>query len=83
MFLTGDVLDLAWSPLDKWLASCSVDNSVIVWNAEKFPEMVCVLNGHSSLVKGVAWDPVSIFFLIYELTNPGYNIQIDNTHIVT
>ncbi|CAB3221414.1 unnamed protein product [Arctia plantaginis] len=54
----GDVLDLAWSPLDKWLASCSVDNSIIIWNAEKFPEMVCVLNGHTGLVKGVAWDPV-------------------------
>ncbi|XP_045542811.1 protein HIRA homolog [Papilio machaon] len=54
----GDVLDLAWSPLDKWLASCSVDNTIIIWNAEKFPEMVCVLNGHKGLVKGVAWDPV-------------------------
>ncbi|KPJ19079.1 Protein HIRA-like [Papilio machaon] len=55
----GDVLDLAWSPLDKWLASCSVDNTIIIWNAEKFPEMVCVLNGHKGLVKGVAWDPVT------------------------
>ncbi|XP_047512693.1 protein HIRA homolog isoform X1 [Pieris napi] len=54
----GDVLDLAWSPLDKWLASCSVDNTIIIWNAEKFPEMVCVLTGHTGLVKGVAWDPV-------------------------
>ncbi|KAM3961260.1 histone cell cycle regulator-like protein [Aphomia sociella] len=54
----GDVLDLAWSPMDKWLASCSVDNSIIIWNAEKFPEMVCVLSGHTGLVKGVAWDPV-------------------------
>ncbi|RVE51231.1 hypothetical protein evm_004196 [Chilo suppressalis] len=54
----GDVLDLAWSPMDKWLASCSVDNTIIIWNAEKFPEMVCVLNGHTGLVKGVAWDPV-------------------------
>ncbi|XP_059045236.1 protein HIRA [Achroia grisella] len=54
----GDVLDLAWSPLDKWLASCSVDNTIIIWNAEKFPEMVCVLSGHTGLVKGVAWDPV-------------------------
>lgn len=61
---TGDVLDLAWSPLDKWLASCSVDNTIIIWNAEKFPEMVYVLNGHTGLVKGVAWDPVSTH-LIY------------------
>ncbi|KAK2163973.1 hypothetical protein LSH36_71g03036 [Paralvinella palmiformis] len=55
---TGDVLDLAWSPNDMWLASCSVDNTVIVWNAQKFPEQVSVLRGHSGLVKGVTWDPV-------------------------
>ncbi|KAG6438548.1 hypothetical protein O3G_MSEX000058 [Manduca sexta] len=54
----GDVLDLAWSPLDRWLASCSVDNTIIIWNGEKFPEMVVVLNGHTGLVKGVTWDPV-------------------------
>ncbi|XP_077297877.1 histone cell cycle regulator-like protein [Arctopsyche grandis] len=54
----GDILDLSWSPLDKWLASCSVDNSIIIWNAENFPDMICVLQGHSGLVKGVAWDPV-------------------------
>jgi protein HIRA/HIR1 len=29
----GDVLDLAWSPHDAWLATCSVDNTVIIWNA--------------------------------------------------
>ncbi|GAB1610038.1 protein HIRA-like isoform X1 [Argonauta hians] len=55
---SGDVLDLAWSPHDAWLATCSVDNSVVVWNALKFPEQICVLKGHSGLVKGVTWDPV-------------------------
>lgn len=54
----GDVLDMAWSPHDAWLASCSVDNTIIVWNALKMPEMVAVLKGHSGLVKGVTWDPV-------------------------
>lgn len=48
---TGDVLDLAWAPHDGWLASCSVDNSVIVWNTLKFPEKVAVLKGHTGLVK--------------------------------
>jgi WD40 repeat protein len=33
----GDVLDMAWSPHDAWLATCSVDNTVIVWNALKMP----------------------------------------------
>ncbi|XP_071093966.1 protein HIRA-like isoform X1 [Haliotis cracherodii] len=54
----GDVLDLAWSPQDIWLASCSVDNTIIVWNVHKFPEQVATLKGHSGLVKGVTWDPV-------------------------
>uniref|UniRef100_T1ING8 Protein HIRA n=1 Tax=Strigamia maritima TaxID=126957 RepID=T1ING8_STRMM len=54
----GDILDLAWSPHDVWLASCSVDNSLIVWNAINFPEILSTLRGHSGLVKGVSWDPV-------------------------
>nr|CAD7414526.1 unnamed protein product [Timema poppensis] len=54
----GDVLDLAWSPHDAWLASCSVDNTVIVWNALKMPEMIAILKGHTGLVKGVVWDPI-------------------------
>lgn len=53
----GDVLHVAWSPKDKYLASSSVDNSVIVWNANKFPEKVATLKKHKGLVKGVCWDP--------------------------
>ncbi|VDP33638.1 unnamed protein product [Soboliphyme baturini] len=55
---SGDVLHLAWSTGDTYLASCSVDNSVIVWNALRFPEKVVVLQGHQGLVKGVCWDPL-------------------------
>ncbi|KAK3084278.1 hypothetical protein FSP39_010934 [Pinctada imbricata] len=55
---TGDVLDLAWSGNDSWLASCSVDNTIVIWNADKFPEQIKVLKGHNGLVKGVTWDPV-------------------------
>ncbi|RWS28476.1 Protein HIRA-like protein [Leptotrombidium deliense] len=55
---SGDILDISWSPNDNWLASCSIDNSVIIWNATKFPEMLTVLRGHTGLVKGVCSDPV-------------------------
>ncbi|KAK9501098.1 hypothetical protein O3M35_002210 [Rhynocoris fuscipes] len=54
----GDVLDIAWSPGDVWLATCSVDNTVIIWKADNFPEIITVLKGHTGLVKGVSWDPV-------------------------
>lgn len=55
---SGDILDLSWSPADNWLASCSVDNSIIIWNALKWSEIVTVLRGHTGLVKGVTWDPI-------------------------
>jgi len=35
-----------------------VDNSIIVWNAQKFPTVHKVLTGHTGLVKGVSWDPI-------------------------
>ncbi|XP_034936574.1 protein HIRA homolog [Chelonus insularis] len=54
----GDVLDLAWAPHNLWLASASVDNNVIIWDASKFPAIVAILKGHTGLVKGVTWDPV-------------------------
>ncbi|XP_004518837.1 protein HIRA homolog [Ceratitis capitata] len=58
---SGDVLDLAWSPNERWLASCSIDNTIIIWDVQSFPNMVTTLRGHSGLVKGVAWDPLGKF----------------------
>lgn len=57
-----DVLDLAWSAKDQFLASCSVDNTIIIWNALKFPDIITRINAHNGFVKGVAWDPVGTFF---------------------
>lgn len=53
----GDILDLAWAPHTPWLASASVDNTVIVWDTSK-SSIIAVLKGHAGLVKGVTWDPV-------------------------
>lgn len=47
----SDVLGLEWSPYDRWLASCSVDNTVVIWDAQNFPQVVQVLRDHTSLVK--------------------------------
>lgn len=54
----GDVLDLSWSPDQKYLASCSVDNSIVIWNARELPQKLATVKGHKGLVKGVTWDPV-------------------------
>ena len=54
----GDVLDLSWSPDQKYLASCSVDNTIIIWNARELPQKLTTVAGHKGLVKGITWDPV-------------------------
>lgn len=55
---SGDVLDLSWSPDQKYLASCSVDNTILIWNARQLPQKLSTLTGHKGLVKGITWDPV-------------------------
>ena len=48
---SGDILDLAWSPGDRLLATASVDNTVIVWNGQSLPEMLVTLKGEDELVE--------------------------------
>ncbi|KAI8322367.1 WD40 repeat-like protein [Martensiomyces pterosporus] len=57
--LTGhesDVCDLAWSPDNRWLATCGLDNAVYIWDGATF-ERVKKLTGHSQFVKGLTFDP--------------------------
>lgn len=54
----ADVLDLRWSPNGEYLASCSIDSTVIVWNRDNFPHKQVLLKGHNGFVKGLAWDPI-------------------------
>uniref|UniRef100_A0A915BTP3 Protein HIRA n=1 Tax=Parascaris univalens TaxID=6257 RepID=A0A915BTP3_PARUN len=62
---TLDVLHTEWSKDGRYLASCGMDNSIIIWDAHNFPGKVAVLNstrsGHTGIVKGVSWDPIGKF----------------------
>eukprot|EP00884_Botryococcus_braunii_P023583 jgi/Botrbrau1/9909/Bobra.0012s0010.2 len=53
----NNVTDLAWSPDDKLVATCSLDNTVMVWDV-KTGIAQHKLEGHTSYVKGIAWDPI-------------------------
>ncbi|KAI5062273.1 hypothetical protein GOP47_0022812 [Adiantum capillus-veneris] len=57
---TADVVDLCWCSDDSLLASCSLDNTIHIWNMSNGSQ-VTILKGHTSLVKGIAWDPVGSF----------------------
>lgn len=56
----GDITDLAWSPDSAFLCSTSVDNSCVIWNAEK-GEVAERRKDHTQYVQGVAWDPLNEF----------------------
>ena len=60
---SGDILDMNWSPVEPRLASCSVDNSIIIWNTSRWVQEH-IITGHTGLVKGVSWDPIGKYLSI-------------------
>ncbi|KAI9002474.1 WD40-repeat-containing domain protein [Hyaloraphidium curvatum] len=56
----SDVVDLAWSVDGDLLATCSLDRSVVVWDARGH-EIIRRFHGHEGHVKGVAFDPLGTY----------------------
>ena len=63
-----DVVDLVWSPDGQYLASCSLDSQapICVWKLGgptllMQPFRVLGQKEHTSLVKGIAWDPAGTY----------------------
>ncbi|XP_042066680.1 chromatin assembly factor 1 subunit FAS2-like isoform X3 [Salvia splendens] len=57
VFHRKDVLDLQWSADGAYLITGSVDNSCIIWDANK-GSVHQILDAHFHYVQGVAWDPL-------------------------
>jgi protein HIRA/HIR1 len=56
------VTDLAWAPDESKLATCSLDNTCMVWDVSRdmgAQRLHCIATlRHGSMVKGIAWDPM-------------------------
>ena len=55
---SNGIPDLNWSPDDSLLASCSLDNTVLIWDTLS-GKLLHTLKQHTSFVKGLAWDPMN------------------------
>ncbi|KAM9981637.1 hypothetical protein ACTFIY_003934 [Dictyostelium cf. discoideum] len=53
----SDISEVSWSPDNKYIATCSFDKSIIIWETNKF-QMVSKLEEHKGFVKGLTWDPL-------------------------
>ena len=56
---TGDVCDLAWSATSRYLASASIDNTVVLWDVAKRAKLE-VIKDHTNFAQGVAWGPFAL-----------------------
>ncbi|KAI9832413.1 MAG: hypothetical protein M1819_004402 [Sarea resinae] len=61
---TSWVLAVSWSPDDSTIATGSMDNSVILWNARTGKPISKPMKGHTKWVSSLAWEP-------YHLQEPG------------
>ena len=52
----SDIYDLCWSPTSNELATASVDNKVVCWDANSY-KATETFDNHANYVQGVAWDP--------------------------
>ena len=72
----SDVIDLAWNRNDKYLATASLDSTIVIWNSNEKFEKVATLKGHSNFVKGVTWDPVGSYLASQSTDN---TVRVWNT----
>lgn len=70
---TMEILHAEFSKDGRFLASCSLDMSVIIWNLDELPKPSVILDlsrdGHCGFVTGLAFDPVEKFLATQSADN--------------
>uniref|UniRef100_A0A1I7TWL9 Protein HIRA n=1 Tax=Caenorhabditis tropicalis TaxID=1561998 RepID=A0A1I7TWL9_9PELO len=61
-----EVLSVEWSPNGRYLATGSLDNRIIIYNAKKLPSQVTILSECEMSVKGLSWDPIGKYLASLE-----------------
>ena len=52
----GAVTHACWSPDDEFIATCSVDHTVRLWNSKTGKQLLIIL-GHTDILRSVEWSP--------------------------
>jgi len=87
---SGDVYELAWSADSKYVISCSLDSSAVLFNVEK-GKMVQRLEGHKKTVQGCTIDPFMKYIVtvspdrtarVYKTTKGKAQLQFYLHHIL-
>lgn len=61
-----DIIGVCWSPDDSLVASCSIDNSVFIWNVQENRSVKKIEEGQG-FIKGVAWDPIGKYIATHSV----------------
>ncbi|KAI3403306.2 CAC2 [Candida oxycetoniae] len=92
---TSEIMDLAWDPRGKYIASGSMDNQMRIYRIEQLEQkkvhaiLVKEFNDHSHYIQGVSWDPLGKYLAsqsadrsmnVYEISKLEKNNSNDNEH---
>ncbi|KAM9982209.1 hypothetical protein ACTFIZ_006748 [Dictyostelium cf. discoideum] len=59
---SGDITDVIWSPDNQYLATCSLDKTILIWETTKFG-IIKKLEKQKKFINGISWDPMGKYLI--------------------
>ena len=85
-FHSADITGIEWSQDGRFLASCSIDGSVCIYDVNRNYNLLTRLEDHRASVKGLSWNPASSFLLtqgadrqtlLYKYSNETWTLELN------